>query len=121
MHSNGERLLKFTKETLPVSDTSTSDEPIYDIYICTGTKEETTKIRDEIIKNQEIVARLNHRVKYAHMQLRVERALIDKHSRNVTDLAVIKLTSDAMENVNSTLQELKIYSAILRKDVRNEV
>ena len=113
--------MKFTKETLPVSDSSTCDEPIYDIYICTGTKKETTQIRDEIIKNQEIVARLNHRFKFAKMQLRIERALIVKHSKNVTNLKTLNLTANSIENANLLLQELKIYSAILRKDVRIEV
>ena len=127
MQSNGERLLKFTKKSLPVNDlciysNGKVTELHFDIIISTGSKKETTKIRDEIIKNQEIVARLNHRVKNAHVQMRnVDNTLYAHHRDSPGAVGILNLASSTMDKVNSTLQELKIYSAILRKDVRNEV
>ena len=91
------------------------------INIKADTEKQAEEIKESIIKNQEIVARLNLRFKHAKKQLRVERALIDKHSGNVTDLKTLNLAANAIEHANSILQELKIYSAILHKDVQNEV
>ena len=105
--------MKFTKENLPVNDSSVYDngknaQPVFDIYIGTKSEKEITEIRDQIINHHYIVKKLQNRIKEVKCHL--------ENCINHIEFFVWEDDEDLQnwKNQKQRLEaEIKIYSTIL--------
>jgi len=130
--------MKFTKETLPVNDSSVYDdgrniEPVFDISIGTTSKKETTEIRDQILENQEKAELYNpifkefydnwHHILQENKSLKEEikenQAIVEKSNKYQSQLSALHAKSELsyfeMLQVIDRLQKL-LDSKIEKQD-----